>query len=468
MAINQNVIKKAKYALARKDFYYYCQLKTPTFYKKDRAYLEDLCNSLQGFLESDDKVLLINMPPRHGKTFSIAHFIEWLFGNDNTKKIMMGSYNETLSTTFSKMVRNTITEVKADEDKVVYSDIFPDTKIQFGDGAANLWSLEKGNNNYLATSPTGTATGFGANLIVIDDLIKNAQEANNALNREKQWSWFTDTMLSRLEGNDWKVIIVMTRWHTKDLAGKLIQHCEENDIAYKQVLYKAVQDDGSMLCDDILNRESYTIKTKTMSIEIAEANYQQKPIDLKGTLYTKFKTYEDVPVDLYGRAKFEIIKAYTDTADTGEDFLCSVVYGIYKNEAYVLDVYYTKEHMEITEKKVAEQFTKYKVDVADVEGNNGGRGFGRAVERNMQDMGNYHTVIETFHQSNNKNARILSNATWCMEHIYYPSNWRDRFPEFYQSMQEYQKEGKNEHDDAQDAITGISEKINEGGGIQFG
>lgn len=381
---------------------------------------------------------------------------------------MTGSYNETLSTSFSKMVRDSITEKKADKDKVIFSDIFPKTNIKQGDGAANLWSLEKGNNNYLATSPTGTATGFGANIIVIDDLIKNASEANNSLNRDKQWSWFTDTMLSRLEGNDWKIIVVMTRWHSKDLAGRLISHCNENKISYKQILYKAIKDDGSMLCDDILNYESYTIKTKTMSPEIALANYQQEPIDLKGTLYKSFKTYDEIPKDMFGNYKFTEIKSYCDTADTGDDYLCNIIYGVLNREAYILDVYYTRDHMEITEKEVAKRLTEFKVNNALVEGNNGGRGFARQVERNMRELGNHKTIIRTFHQSNNKNARILSNATWIMEHIYYPSNWHNKWNEYFISMKEYQREGKNPHDDAQDATTGVAENIIEAGGLYFG
>lgn len=381
---------------------------------------------------------------------------------------MTGSYNETLSTSFSKMVRDSITEKKADKDKVIFSDIFPQTSIKQGDGAANLWSLEKGNNNYLATSPTGTATGFGANIIVIDDLIKNASEANNSLNRDKQWSWFTDTMLSRLEGNDWKIIVVMTRWHSKDLAGRLISHCNENKIGYKQILYKAIKEDGSMLCDDILNYESYTIKTKTMSPEIALANYQQEPIDLKGTLYKDFKTYDEIPKDMFGNYKFTEIKSYCDTADTGDDYLCNIIYGVLNREAYILDVYYTKDHMEITEKEVAKRLTEFKVNNALVEGNNGGRGFARQVERNMRDLGNHKTIIRTFHQTNNKNARILSNATWIMEHIYYPSNWHNKWGEYFVSMKEYQREGKNPHDDAQDATTGVAENIIEAGGLYFG
>ena len=381
---------------------------------------------------------------------------------------MTGSYNETLSTSFSKMVRDSITEKKADKDKVIFSDIFPQTNIKQGDGAANLWSLEKGNNNYLATSPTGTATGFGANIIVIDDLIKNASEANNSLNRDKQWSWFTDTMLSRLEGNDWKIIVVMTRWHSKDLAGRLISHCNENKISYKQILYKAIKEDGSMLCDDILNYESYTIKTKTMSPEIALANYQQEPIDLKGTLYKSFKTYDEIPKDMFGNYKFTEIKSYCDTADTGDDYLCNIIYGVLNREAYILDVYYTKAHMEITEKEVAKRLTEFKVNNALVEGNNGGRGFARQVERNMRELGNHKTIIRTFHQTNNKNARILSNATWVMEHIYYPSNWHNKWNEYFVSMKEYQREGKNTHDDAQDATTGVAENIIEAGGLYFG
>lgn len=381
---------------------------------------------------------------------------------------MTGSYNETLSTSFSKMVRDSITEKKADKDKVIFSDIFPQTSIKQGDGAANLWSLEKGNNNYLATSPTGTATGFGANVIVIDDLIKNASEANNSLNRDKQWSWFTDTMLSRLEGNDWKIIVVMTRWHSKDLAGRLISHCNENKINYKQILYKAIKEDGSMLCDDILNYDSYTIKTKTMSPEIALANYQQEPIDLRGTLYKSFKTYDEIPKDMFGKYKFTDIKSYCDTADTGDDYLCNIIYGVLNREAYILDVYYTKDHMEITEKEVAKRLTEFKVNNALVEGNNGGRGFARQVERNMRELGNHKTIIRTFHQSNNKNARILSNATWVMEHIYYPSNWHNKWNEYFVSMKEYQREGKNPHDDAQDATTGVAENIIEAGGLYFG
>ncbi len=90
----------------------------------------------------------------------------------------------------------------------------------------NLWSLENGRNNYLATSPTGTATGFGCSLLIIDDLIKNAEEAYNENKLSSHWDWFTKTMLSRLEGKR-KQIIIMTRWSSGDLAGRALEYYKE-------------------------------------------------------------------------------------------------------------------------------------------------------------------------------------------------------------------------------------------------
>jgi predicted phage terminase large subunit-like protein len=407
------------------------------------------------------------MPPRHGKSRTASCFVEWVLGRDQTQKIMTGSYNELLSTNFSKSVRNAIMEVKADQNKIVYSDIFPDVRIRRGDGAMNMWGLENGYNNYLATSPTGTATGFGATILIVDDLIKSALEANNADVLEKHWDWFANTMLSRLEENG-KIIIVMTRWHSEDLAGRALRHYTEAGAKVRHISYKAVQDDGSMLCPEILSAKSYQMKIQAMGADIASANYQQEPIDIKGRLYSSFKTYTKLPIDGNGHLLFTQIRNYTDTADEGSDYLCSINYGVYNKEAYILDVLYTKKPMEFTEPTTAKMLFDGKVNIADIESNNGGRGFARSIERILGQT--YHsnkTVVKWFHQSKNKVARILSNSTWVMNHIYFPVNWKDRFPEYYDAMIKYQREGKNPHDDAPDATTGIAENIGKGSVYSF-
>ena len=217
-----------------------------------------------------------------------------------------------------------------------------------------------------------------------------------------------------------------------------------------------------MLCPEILSYESYVQKTRLMGSEIAAANYQQEPIDTKGRLYSSFKTYDTLP------KSFDRIANYTDTADTGSDYLCSINYGVYHGEAYVLDVLYTKDAMEITEPATAKMLFDGNVNLADIESNNGGRGFARNVERELKEkFRSNRCVIRPFHQSENKVARILSNSTWVMEHIYFPANWRDRFPDFYDAMTRYQKEGKNAHDDAPDAVTGIAEKLGKGSTFSF-
>ena len=462
MVDRADIIRGAQCELARREFFFYCHLKAPDFYKEERKYLIDLCNAFQDFVQSDDEVMVVNEPPRHGKSRTAGLLVEWVLGNDQRQKIMTGSYNETLSTMFSKNVRNDIMEEKADQIRIVFSDIFPNVRIKRGDGAMNLWSLEGGYNNYLATSPTGTATGFGASLLIIDDLNKNAEEANNELTKEKHWSWFTDTMLSRLEEGG-KIIIIMTRWASDDLAGRALDHFKESGARIRHISMKALQDDGTMLCDEVLSRKSYEAKIKAMGADIASANYQQEPIDLKGRLYTSFKTYSgELP-------QFKEIRNYTDTADTGDDYLCSIDYGVtFASEAYILEVLYTKEPMEVTEPATAGILKKDMVNVADIESNNGGRGFARNVERILQqELHSNHTIIRWFSQNKNKQARIYSNSSWVMQHIYYPEDWRNRWPEYYDAMVKYQREGKNKHDDAPDATTGIAEKIGAGSAFSF-
>ncbi|MHA6258344.1 phage terminase large subunit [Sporosarcina sp. CAU 1771] len=450
---NLEALKRAaKLELANREFFYFCHLTAPDFYAEDREYLVELCNEMQSFYESDDEVLVVNVPPRHGKSRSAVLFAQWVLGKNQQEKIMTGSYNETLSTMFSKGVRNGITEEKADETMVVYRDIFPNVSIKQGDAAMNLWSLEGGYNNYLATSPTGTATGFGASLLIIDDLVKNSLEAYNSLTLEKHWDWFTNTMLSRLEEGG-KIILIMTRWANKDLAGMTLSHFSEQSKRIRHVSMKALQDDGTMLCDEVLSRESYDMKVRAMGEDIASANYQQEPIDVKGILYKTLKTYEVEP------GQYERIVNYTDTADEGSDFLCSIVAGLYQGELYIKDVYYTQEGMETTERETAAMLVRNGVNRADIESNNGGKGFARNVKRIIwEEFQTKKVSVKWFHQSKNKMARILSESSYVQEHVYFPSDWKDRWPEFYKHLTEFQKIGKNLHDDAPDALTGLVEK----------
>lgn len=444
--------EKLKCELARREFWEYCKLLHKDFYREDREFLKELCYKLQEFYYNDDEFMIVNEPPRHGKSFTATNFVEWVLGRNPLERIMSASYSHDLSKNFSKKVRGTISTEKIG-DNIVYSDIFSETKLKFGSSEAMKWQTDKSNQiNYLATSPSGSATGFGCTLMVIDDLVKNAYEANNESILEAQYEWFVNTMLSRREGKK-KVLIIMTRWSSKDLAGKILEYVKENNISYSHINFKAEQEDGTMLCPSIFDKKASERAKQLMGEDIYEANYNQTPIDMKGCLYSSLQTYSELPTVL------EICN-YTDTADEGTDYLCSINYAICSDDkAYILDVIYTQDAMEITEPLVAGMLTKDDVNYAVIESNNGGKGFARNVERICRENNNNHTMFKRFTQTKNKVSRILTGATGVMQNVIFPVDWKSMYPKFYKDVTQFQRLGKNKHDDCVDVLTGIYEQL---------
>ena len=439
----------AKMELARRHLYDFCQVLFPTFYKDERSYLKEFCESVENFINDKDKrFLIINMPPRHGKSLTDQCLTAWLLGRDPTCRVMTASYNEDVASVFSKNVRNTIQTEKIGE-RVVFFDMFPKTKVKYGDASAKKWTIDgQSQISYLATSPNGTATGFGCDYLICDDLIKSAEEAYNETALDNTYQWFVNTMLSRLEGQK-KCIIVMTRWSSRDLAGRIMEAFPDECEIIK---YHVQNDKGEMLCEDILNEKDMNLIKREMNVDIFEANYNQTPIDVKGRLYQEFKEWEKLPSG-------KIIN-FTDTADTGSDFLCSINGVVFEKEFYISDLVFSDEAMEVTEPKVAELLFSGAVNVSRIESNNGGRGFASNVQRLMNERyGSNRTQIESVPQTHNKESRILASSAWVQNHIYMPPNWRTRFPEFYKQVMSYQRKGKNAHDDALDVLASIYEFV---------
>ncbi len=439
---------------SRRSFWDYCNVLARDFYLPDRPYLIYICNQLQKFLYDDTDVMIVNAPPRFGKSRTAGKFVEWAMGKDPTIRIMTGSYNEILSTNFSSSVRDTISAAKFNPYEIVYSDIFPDTRIKKGDAAKNIWSLDGSSvKSYLATSPTGSATGFGVDILVIDDLIKNALEANNPTVLAKQWDWFTNTMFSRLEGKR-KILIIMTQWATQDLAHRAAAHFKSIGLKVRQITLNAMRKDGTMLDERILPLSRYRALESTQSPNIFSANYKNIAVDLIDGVYGEFKTYKHHELP----ERFDKICAQTDTADEGGDYLCKIIYGRVKNLLYVLDVYFTQEKMEITEKEAAKRSLDFKVQYDEAESNNGGKGYARNVERIYKELGGTLARFKWSPQLANKEARILTNATGVNNTIIMPCDWATRWPAFYNNVTLYSRVARNDHDDGPDCLTRCYEK----------
>lgn len=457
--------RQKKITLGKSDFREYCILRKPDFYKKERVYQEELCKTLQAAYEKrlinpntgkPYKYLILNMPPGYGKSYTMGNFVTWCYIQNSKNKVITVSYNGNIAPEFSKMVREMIQDEAelGNEESYVVTSFNPDVKIKYGDGAVMKWSLEGSYTSYLATSFDGTLTGMRGNIIIVDDPIKNVEEAVNENIKEKHFNFFKNTLSSRaLPGA--LFIIVQTRWATDDLAGKILEKFAEECFELKLAALTENSDRGISTCEDLYPTEDLQGKRGTLDETIWDANYMQVPVDKKGALYGVFKTYDAVDTD-----KFDRILNYTDTADEGDDFLCSISGGSIERYVYLLDVYYTDEGMERTEPETARRIQLHGVRESLIESNNGGRGFARNVISHLKRLRCFKSTVNWFFQSKRKKTRILTNATNVMEQVIMPEDWETRWPEFAKHIKKYQRKGKNDHDDAEDALTGIVEFVN--------
>jgi predicted phage terminase large subunit-like protein len=263
---------------------------------------------------------------------------------------------------------------------------------------------------------------------------------------EKIWLWYTGTFLSRAEQGAIS-IICMTPWCKLDLSARAV--CSEPDNWY--VLSMPAFDGEKMLCDSVLDRESYERLKKIGDEKIIAANYDMIRIDVKGSLYNDFSTYDILPNDTVDSV------GYTDTADEGSDYLCSIQARKKDGKLYITDIIYTQEPQEITENMQVQSIIRSETKKIEIESNNGGRAYARNVQRLLEEL-HYSCQVNWFHQSENKKSRILTNAPVVKQCILFPSDWKYRWSDFYLALTGYQREGKNKHDDAPDAITGLCEK----------
>ena len=260
--------------------------------------------------------------------------------------------------------------------------------------------------------------------------------------------------------NDSQVLIVFTRWHEDDLAGKLL---EQEPDQWEVVKYPAIKTEenlphdnrfiGEALWEEKHNKEKL-LNIKAKNPMVFANLFQQDPMPQLGLLYTNLVEYNNNIEKEIGE-----VKLYCDVADTGKDYLCSIVFKIIQGKAYILDVVYTQESVETTENLLVEQCKKFNVIQAIIESNNGGRAFSRNVERLLNEDNWHRTQIIPFHQSKNKIARILSYQSSVQRNILFPKNWSVLFPTFFDHVTKFTKMGSNEFDDSVDTLTGIAEEL---------
>ena len=419
------------------------------------------------------KKAIINIAPRYGKTeLAVKNFISMGLAINPSAKFIHLSYSDDL-------VRDNSTEIQSILLEPEYQKLFSAKPIS---NNSKKWYTKEGGGLY-AVSSSGQVTGFGAGLvdeednldveiideftpavsdefggaIIIDDPIK-PDDALSSIIRNKVNMKFDTTIRSRVNSRKTPILIIGQRVGEEDLFGFLQTHePDEWTILSLPCIYPDESSEENALWPFKHNLEELK-KLREINPYVFDTQYMQNPKPLTGLMYEQgFKEYEIIPKIP------RIRKAYTDTADEGEDYLCSIVYDETMDANYIIDVVYTQKPMEYTEPVTAEQFTKHKVIQAMVESNNGGRGFARVVEKLCRQMGNNNTKIKWFHQSENKVVRIFTQSAAVQNLCLMPKGWDKMWPGFYKSLTNYMKVGKNEHDDAEDALTGTVENRKKAG-----
>lgn len=182
-------------------------------------------------IERKYKRVIINCPPRHGKSRAVSCDLPSLCLGINPKdQIVLASYGQTLSLKASKEVRRRF-------QSPVYRQLFPDSVIRQDERGGQLWATTKGGGVQAVGVGSGLS-GHGADIMIIDDVHKDRAEAESPTRRENVWDWWVSTASTRMSPNG-VVIVLMTRWHKDDLAGRLM------DPEYQAEQYRAVVEDGA-------------------------------------------------------------------------------------------------------------------------------------------------------------------------------------------------------------------------------
>lgn len=418
----------------------------------------NLSKALDKFARGEIKNMMIFVPPQHGKSEqSTRRLPAYLLGHNPDLKIAVVSYNSPMARKFNREIQRVI-----DDD--VYANIFPKTRLN-GSNVATLsggWlrnadecEIVGHRGGFKTVGVGGPLTGSPVDVLIMDDLYKDAQSAWSATTRANIQDWYDSVASTRLH-NTSRQLIVFTRWHHEDLAGILLKKQPDKWVVIE---YPAIMNRDKSIYDtremgEALWPERHSleklIEARDSNPHVFESLYQQNPKPLEGLLYTNLKTYSELP-------QLDRLFAYIDTADTGGDYLCCVVFGVRNELRYIVDVVYSNKKAELTEPMVSECLKRNNVQVAHVESNAGGRAFSRNIERIMNESGYYGCQVKPFHQSANKESRILSNASTLQNCVIFPDDWHIRWNDYYLAMVGYTASGKNAHDDAPDATTGILE-----------
>ncbi|MBS0959792.1 phage terminase large subunit [Acetobacter thailandicus] len=209
---NKSLIELSRRQTAREGSLAFAQYTMPGY--RVGAHHRLLCEKLDAVERGEIKRLMVFMPPRHGKSeLTSKRFPAWYMGRNPKKQIITASYGATLAQGFGRDVRNIVGSPE-------FASLFPGVGVAADSSARDNWHTNKG-GVYTAMGVGGGLTGKGAHVALIDDPVKDRQDAESPVIREATWDWYRSVLRTRLMPGG-AIVLVLTRWHPDDLAGRLL------------------------------------------------------------------------------------------------------------------------------------------------------------------------------------------------------------------------------------------------------
>ncbi|MFL0584705.1 phage terminase large subunit [Solibacillus silvestris] len=275
---------EAEKELARHYYHDYVVYAHHGQYKHFR-HTELVCDVLQRIADGEQLSVLIEMPPRHGKSMTVSEtFPSFYLAKNPTKRVITAAYSDGLAKKFGRLNRNKFGEFA--------NDLFG-IKLSESNSAIKDWGIQDMNGGMIATGIGGSITGQGADLMIIDDPIKNAKEANSQVIRDNIWDEWESTLSTRLHDGA-SLIVIMTRWHEDDLIGRLLARSPREWIRLRLPAIAEDEDDllgrevGEALCPELGFNEQWAEQKKTeVGSRTWASLYQQRPTPAGGNVFKR-------------------------------------------------------------------------------------------------------------------------------------------------------------------------------------
>lgn len=344
--------------IARTDFYSFVRLMNPQYGVDGFKWFHKLiAHQLQRVYEGKIQRLMLFVPPQHAKsTLASQMFPAWILGQNPKTKIVGSSYSSDLAQAFSRSIQRTI-------DSPEYHKIFPETFLNNSNVRtdskqgflrnADLFETVGHGGFYKAVGVCGSLTGTPADIALIDDPVKDALEAYSQTYRERVWDWYVNVLRTRLH-NDSRIVLIMTRWHQDDLAGRILEDMKKGGDKWEIFCLPAIKEGAKTSIDprnegEALWPEKHSaekiLQTKRMSLKVFNSLYQQRPSAVEGSIfkYAWFNKFTLESLKEKERLSGEPI-VWNFVGDTAyenkeiNDPSAFIAFCHYKNDLYILDV----------------------------------------------------------------------------------------------------------------------------------